>query len=696
MKRSQPLLLFFITLMISPAVAHAQAWSGLISPSRAIDWSTAGVVGGIPSAGWTQCGSTLPASSTAAAITAALAACAGTNQYVLLGPGTGNWTETVIFPAAGHVVLRGSGANSTFINITSGSYSGCALHTSAIKACGSNASAFGNPLNVQSWTAGYAKASNQLTVGSVAGISTADPPTLLYLEQCETGYTAASAGAACTGSAVDNGQLFICTDPFVASPQKGCSTSGTANQNAKRGHWEGTTVTSIAGSVLTIADPLIYPDYATGQTPRMWTASSISTVGVENISFDNTVGAVNDFIHFMNSYDYWVKGCKFAHWAFWGVETFQGIHGTITDNYFTDSTGVDTYGVRFEGATHNLIQNNIFIRTLSAIVFDGPSAGNVVGYNLALNAGLHNNFMKGLFFSHDQNAYDLYEGNLTNAQWNDSNHGTSNMLTRFRNLFLGWSSCGNGQCGANVFSGWTNPFIDLYGDRYQNNIANALCTLGYHNTYKSSAGTLGSGNGQVCIIAGTGFNPMPGDPLVPSTSMFYANYDVVTGAVRFCGSAANTGWAGVCGSASEVPTGASTYPNSLPTVGDVGAGQGALPASLYLASKPSWFGALPYPAIGPDVSSGSVGVCSGVLNTTGQQAGMPATNGSQCPGTSLTASAWGGHVSAIPALNCYLNVMGGLPDGTGSPLNFNASACYGGSVSSQGPNPPTNLIVVVN
>lgn len=54
--------LFLLVLLVTQwAPAYGQAWSGVLSPKRAIDWSHAGVPGGIPSASWTQCGSTIVA-----------------------------------------------------------------------------------------------------------------------------------------------------------------------------------------------------------------------------------------------------------------------------------------------------------------------------------------------------------------------------------------------------------------------------------------------------------------------------------------------------------------------------------------------------------------------------------------------------------------------------------------------------------
>src|ERR1700690_3914761 len=78
---------------------YAQQWSGILSPSRAIDWSTAGAAGGIPTPP-TQCGATITAYSGApTTINNALAAC-GANQFVQLGAGTFNLSSGILI--SGH------------------------------------------------------------------------------------------------------------------------------------------------------------------------------------------------------------------------------------------------------------------------------------------------------------------------------------------------------------------------------------------------------------------------------------------------------------------------------------------------------------------------------------------------------------------------------------------------------------------
>ena len=90
-------------LFLFSTLSFGQPWSGIISPSRAIDWSHAGLPASYPNgdttpngwtppdAGWAQCGSTLSpiggGADDTTQINNALAACAA-NHYVLLGPGT--------------------------------------------------------------------------------------------------------------------------------------------------------------------------------------------------------------------------------------------------------------------------------------------------------------------------------------------------------------------------------------------------------------------------------------------------------------------------------------------------------------------------------------------------------------------------------------------------------------------------------
>src|ERR1700736_1934676 len=96
-------LALLAVLLCSGRYMHGQQlWSGIIAPSRAIDWTNAGVVGGIPSDSWRQCGSSISAGSSAATINRAIAACHPARpyreggRYVLLAKGMFNLSPGII------------------------------------------------------------------------------------------------------------------------------------------------------------------------------------------------------------------------------------------------------------------------------------------------------------------------------------------------------------------------------------------------------------------------------------------------------------------------------------------------------------------------------------------------------------------------------------------------------------------------
>src|SRR5713226_9180636 len=111
MKHRALFLLLIPIFLICPFAAHGQAWSGIIDPSRAVDWSGAGVTGGIP-ARTTICAMIAPYTGTAAAINTAIGSCPA-GQTVALGAGTFNLSSGIDFGGKSNITVRGAGANST-------------------------------------------------------------------------------------------------------------------------------------------------------------------------------------------------------------------------------------------------------------------------------------------------------------------------------------------------------------------------------------------------------------------------------------------------------------------------------------------------------------------------------------------------------------------------------------------------------
>ena len=171
-KKNPPLFLSVLVLLIVGASVRGQAqlWSGILSPGRAVDWTVAGIPGGIPDASWTQCGPAIGAGATAAQINSQIAGC-GPNTYVLLGSGTFKLTSGITINQS-NVVLRGSGPTSTTVNFSgvSGSSCGgnggniCAMPGNNYMYIGSSAVLPPSGSNQCSWTAGYAQGTTSITL----------------------------------------------------------------------------------------------------------------------------------------------------------------------------------------------------------------------------------------------------------------------------------------------------------------------------------------------------------------------------------------------------------------------------------------------------------------------------------------------------------------------------------------------------
>ncbi|MFZ0743835.1 MAG: hypothetical protein WAM85_05485 [Terracidiphilus sp.] len=452
-------------------------------------------------------------------------------------------------------------------------------------------------------------------------------------------------------------------------------------------------------TTVTISPALRHPNWAAGNNPQMWTVPASVNVGVRNLTLEESnlgYSAVTAGIGFSGTMDFWVQNVVIDSAANIAIFVTQAAaHGDIESNYIYNvgqGTNDDSSGINLLGA-NNLVTNNICQNALLCYVGNGPQEGSVISYNYFVNSHTGNST---LYFSFDDGHsngidYNLYEGNVGIDVAMDQAHGTHLVNSFYRNFFSGWESCANGNCGTNTEK-TDNLFAlqPISNHRYGNYVANVLgtpgvSTIAYQNEgtewYVGGPGDAGRiwnvGSGNSGGGPGTGYaGPIPYDPIVAQTILRWGNWDAFNGSAQW--------------NASEVPTNTPSgiLANPVPTACASG---GSCPPSFYLSGAPSWWpGSIPFPAIGPDVTGGNVGQCTGTLNTPGEYAGLAATSGN-CAGTSL-ASSWAGHINAIPAMACFLNTMKGPPDGTGSILSFDANNCYASNgTSSATPPSPLNL-----
>ncbi|HTT18288.1 MAG TPA: hypothetical protein VMG82_05055 [Candidatus Sulfotelmatobacter sp.] len=687
-------LLSLAILVLFAIGASAQSSTGILDPSRAIDWSKAGVVGGIPDESWTQCGSTIAAGASAATIQTAINSC-GTNQYVLLGAGTFN-LSTGLTMNKSNVVLRGMGANQTFLTfsgVVGCYYGGAAICFSSDYDTYGNDDTYSKPGQTQAanWTAGYSQGATSITVANVGSNGILNGQ-YIYLNEADD---------ATIGSG-----LFNCDLTSPACAIEGGSPGQTVNgvdysqvQIVKVTAGCSTKCTGAGPFTLTITPGLYGTNWSSGKSPYVWWPNSeVQYAGVENMSLDlgpSGIGDNGSTINFMNSFNCWVSGVRGLHGGRAHVWFWQAAHDQVQNSYFyqTQDAQSQSYGVEEDLSSDNLVVNNI-MQQVTAPLMGGSQFGNSFAYNYMINnyQTASANCMYPAEIAHDAaSEYNLWEGNFSNNVEADIVHGSSGLNTVFRNVFTGY------ELGKSCTT--VGVFIDPY-NRYENVVGNVIGTPGVTQYYSDiSNPTQGAEEEYMVYILNQPHGSISGDPLVSQTLFRWGNYDTVTGAVRWCGNSSDTGWATTCGSKSEVPTGISSYSNAVPSYGDTGAGQSAMSASFIYSSTPSWWpSGKPWPPIGPDVTNGNLGQCGG-----GSYASLFGTASGQCTGGTLSAQTNGGHANSLPAMDCYFS-LGGPPDGSGNALSFNASQCYGNSGTTGGgsggggtpPTAPTGLTATVN
>jgi len=650
----------FAALFLVGAAVWAQPWSTFIDPSRAINWSSSNVGFTIPSYS-VNC-STQPslltgsgnAGANTTAIQAALASCDATHNVVNIAAGT-FYFAGLTYGSQGKQVLRGAGPNSTILIATAEascvgiSHGVCMIDASP--AYDGSASILPGGAQQCLWSAGYAKGATSITLSSCGGA----PPLnqTIILDQAN--------------DMSDTGGVFICDANMT-----GCTTeAGDFDGRVISGVTHSlqqvvytTAVTSLGGGSYTVTiSPGIHSNsIRSGQSPGAWWPGFVQNDGIENMTLDGS--AIPDgTLSMFDCYQCWAKNMRFLDGGRNDILVMQSAQDVVRDSYFygAQGSGSQSYGVEFEISSGALVENNIFQQTTIPIMF-GQGTGHVIDYNYAINSNYAGSSFQAPYYGHSGgNQMVLWEGNNFLGIWTDDVHGTTATGTFFRNMLQGW------QTGK---TDYTFPVALRAFHRVNNVVGNVIGQPGYHNLYESyatssSAGVNGGGAASESIYElGWSDNsgiavcnaPVACDPLSRSTLLRWGNYDTVTAGVKW--------------DSTEASPAAVTYANANFTSTYFGSLAHTLPASLFYASMPSWWpSGKAWPPVGPDVSAGNLGIC------TGTYAGAQATSAGQCTGGTLT-SAWAAHAVSIPAEDCFLTTMSGPADGSGSALAFDAGTCY--------------------
>lgn len=538
--------------------ATAQAQSSVIASSRRIDWSQAGVTGGIPSRS-TVC-TTLSPGASADQINSAIQNCPS-GQVVKLNAGSYNIGAIII--KRSDVTLRGAGPDQTRISFNGAD--GCMGLWASLCVMNSSGGSSDNPGTVANWTSGYAKGSTSITLSTTSGLSVG---AMLVLDQLADPDS-------------DTGDVWVCQSLACSSEGGNLGRSGRPQQQLVK-------VTAVNGNTVTFTPSLHMPNWRADRTPQAFWLTPVKGVGLEDMSMDFYGAGAFPYagIFIGNAYDSWVRNVRGLMPNQSHISIYESARVTVRDSYFygTRNGTSLSYGITLRMSSDVLVENNIFQHISGPMMTHG--SGSVWAYNYAIDDYYYvSGWQQASSYFHDVGIDNtLMEGNDGVGFTADNIHGTSNFGTAFRNRWTGLEPGKTMQ---------TSPVIIYAGNRYMNFVGNVLGDSTYHKNYESNPTSGTDANRSIFVFGwssnGYSSSTLRDDPKVASTAMRWGNYDVVTG-TRF--------------NASEVPSSLGLYANSVPS-------SNTLPASLYLTAKPTWFGSVQWPATGPDVSGGDVADTSG-------------------------------------------------------------------------------------
>jgi hypothetical protein len=570
----------------------------------------------------TQCGSIIAAGASVSTIQTALNSCAsahplttsspGDGGYVLLGTGTFNLTGTVNVPS--NVTLRGMGADQTILQSGSDPMIGIGTNDPSHNAVSINSGGTAGSTSI------VVSSASDFSVGKYIHISELNDPA--YVSNIGSG---------------------------------GTNTWCDAWYNCTRAKGQIVEITGVSGTTITFT-PALYSGYT--HTPQAFAFdANAKYAGLEALQIYGTNASSGSYSIDMEACAYcWIKGIEenTANYDADSVEVMFGYRDEIRDNYFTSAyvhtTGGSENELKLAYKTSGvLIENNIFERKQTSVNIARGSAGNVIAYNFVTGSFDSTDptlGSMGAFYFHEAHSqFNLIEGNIVPSLYPDSVWGTNSNQTFFRNWATGvnkgcapFSGRGTVNCTGNNGSwpskgvvGFRVDALSTY-DNFVGNIVgsadqNALALTKVASVvYPSSCGwdtqTCGWQWGSTTLSGGGSGSSANSY----NTAFRHGNYTLFDGSLIWDANTTQT-----------------------------------LPASFYKTAKPSWWGSLGWPSIGPDV------------------------NGGTGPGghTALT--------SANPAQNCFYNVMGGTEGGAGGPYAFNADTCYKGSSSGAIPAAPNGL-----
>jgi len=502
-----------------------------------VDWSLAGIPGGIPSR--TIVCETIDASTygdgttdATAALQAAIDACPD-DEVVIVPAGTYMVTGTVHL--YDHRTLRGDGPGRTILSYEGGG------DRSILDIRGSVNWEITGLDRSYAVTGGATLGSRTITLSATTDMAVGD---ILLVDQ------------------LNDGDLV---DPVGVEGL--CSYCG--REDGTRVLGQLVEITAIAGDTVTV-DPPLHWTYDASLEPEavhVGASAMIRWAGIEDLTL--TLAEPNvEFLIEMDGAEYsWVKDVEIERIMRRAIWLIESLRNEIRGCYFHD--GIDGYG-RDRGygllvdvySTSNLVEDNVFVSLDGGFMMTaGGASGNVFAYNYMEDPRFDDEWWLTCSPSINHAPHpkmNLWEGNIGTKAEGDFIHGSSSHNTVYRSLSKGWER--------EVTTTRNNAVEFATKNTYMNVVGCVLGTSGRSNRYEVLPGQAYDDWSEAAIWV-LGVAHGIDDPDVAATLLRHGNWDYVTNDV----------------------------------VWDPAISDHDLPDSLYLAGPPSFWGCRPWPPIGPDV-----------------------------------------------------------------------------------------------
>jgi Pectate lyase superfamily protein len=559
-----------IVLVCVAAVARAQVDTSIVPDAGRTTWAP-GVRGGVPARA-TIC-ATLQAASfgngaqeASAAIQAAVAACPP-GQVVRLSAGTFLVNNHILINKG--ITLRGAGPGRTRLVKTNGAkpFDYRPDDAQPIIIVGPSRWPQVNNTTSVNLTANAVKGSNSVTVTNAAGFA---PGQFVLLDEDDfntASWTPLPRRLGGQPSAVWASDRLVfqrhnpsesIDDPFPASL--------TWFSRAARPLCEIKEITAVSGNRIMFSTP-VHITYTTSKRAQLTRYMDVHVrgAGIEDLTVS---GGSNGNIRFEVAAYSWMKNVENTFWLGEGVSVDNSFRVEIRDSLIHDGSwpypGGGGYAISLAlAASEVLIENNAVTKANKMMVARSAGAGSVVGYNYMddgyigydldwVEVGLNGSHMVG-------GHHILFEGNQSFNYDSDNTHGNAIAMTVFRNHLTGsrrsFPGMANARGGGLMYGSWWHSFIGnvlgedgrMSGWVYEDPGDGTFTTASY--------------------IWKFGYDPahweQVADPKAKSTALRDGNFDYLTNQLRW----------------DRAPR--------------------TIPASLYLTTKPAFFGNRTWPWVDP-------------------------------------------------------------------------------------------------